>query len=91
MSIFVIEGGNNILDAEGHPYRLLKDGVKIFGGCWADCLKRAFVVGKDGEDTLTSGLIDPYINEPIECARRKRIESAKACGFSLDRYGNIEN
>ncbi len=92
MSKFVIEGSATIgvpPDEDGHPFRLLKDGKKVFGGCWADCVDEALYLAKDGEDTITSGTVPDYIDQPAEKLRLEHKENALACGFQVDDFGRL--
>jgi hypothetical protein len=89
MSKYVVEGSATIgvpPDEDGHPFRLLKDGVKVFGGCWAECVEEGLYLAKDGEDTITTGTVEDYIDTPVEIERKRREEAVNRLG---DGYGDF--
>jgi hypothetical protein len=63
-------------DADGHYYRLLRDGVKVCGGSWAHCYDSALHLAMPG-DTLTSGSDSKFVNRPIEEEWRQQAERLK--------------
>lgn len=90
MARFVIEGSadvGSLPDADGHAYRLLRDGVKVAGGPYSVCRDAVFYFGKDGQDTLDPGGV--LGEAPIEDERRHYVDCAVACGFTVDEYGRI--
>ena len=68
MNNFIIEGDagiNTPKDSDGHPFRLLKNGEKIFGGTWSDCVEKGFEVGMD-DDIITIGTASSATNRKVK-------------------------
>lgn len=73
MAEFIILGSGTVdapKDADGHPYRLLKDQVKVFGGTWSDCVEKGFELGSD-DDTFTIGTAPNAVNRNMKELREE--------------------
>ena len=78
------ESIGNQKDADGHPYRIHKNGVKIFGADFAACINRLLAVANDADLFVSYGQ-----SQTVGDYRRKRIASARAGGLKIDENGVI--
>lgn len=70
---YVIRGQNDpgYVDCERKPYHLTQDGWRVFGGSWAECLVKAFEIGRD-QDILTTG--PGVLHQPLGQMRTEHLE-----------------
>jgi hypothetical protein len=81
----------DIRDAASSPnpgYHLYKDDQRLDSGPWSTMLNKALELADDN-DTLTSGTVKPYINQPVHEARKERIQEAKARGSQVSNKGVV--
>lgn len=89
MSHYQISAGDLYDRMVGHPYVLLVDGERCFGGCHADCLDWLLYWSVDGRDTASTGTVPHYQMQPVEGLRREHRAFALACGQEVDECGRV--